>query len=125
MHHGHPLNKEKIAEELGDVAWYLALGCELLGYDLETILQMNVDKLHKRYPDGFDPDRSLHREEQPVTYGMIFNDFKEKFPEYVKHVVDYRPGNQAKAIQIWLDVANAVTGNDTITYDYTTKRISL
>lgn len=64
-------------------------------------------------------------EEQPVTYGMIFNDFKEKYPEYVKHIVDYRPSNQAMSIKIWLNVANAVTGSSTITYDYRAKRISL
>ena len=58
---GHDLNKEHIAKELGDVAWYLALGATTIGYDLETILQMNVDKLKERYPDGFDPEKSLHR----------------------------------------------------------------
>ena len=58
---GHDLNKEHIAKELGDVAWYLALGATTIGYDLETILQMNVDKLKERYPEGFDPEKSLHR----------------------------------------------------------------
>ena len=58
---GHELNKDKLVKELGDVAWYLALGATTIGYDLETILQMNVDKLMERYPDGFDPEKSLHR----------------------------------------------------------------
>ena len=60
--HGHALDKAHLAKELGDVAWYLAVTAHAIGYDLETILQMNVDKLRKRYPDGFDPDRSQHRE---------------------------------------------------------------
>lgn len=64
LHQGHPLDKQKIAEELGDVAWYLALGCTLIGYDFEAVLQMNVDKLRKRYPDGFDAERSIHREDE-------------------------------------------------------------
>lgn len=59
---GHELDKEHLAKELGDVAWYLAVTAHAIDYDLETILQMNVDKLRKRYPDGFDPDRSQHRE---------------------------------------------------------------
>lgn len=59
---GHELDKEHIAKELGDVAWYIALSAYAMGYDLETILQMNVDKLRKRYPNGFEAERSLHRQ---------------------------------------------------------------
>ncbi|MCR4886483.1 MAG: nucleoside triphosphate pyrophosphohydrolase family protein [Clostridiales bacterium] len=58
---GHPLDRERLAGELGDIAWYLAETAHALGYDLEQILQMNVDKLKKRYPDGFTTERSLHR----------------------------------------------------------------
>lgn len=64
--HEHDLDTEHLAKELGDVAWYLAVTANVIGYDLETILQMNVDKLRKRYPDGFDPDRSQNREEGDV-----------------------------------------------------------
>lgn len=63
---GHALDTEHLAKELGDVAWYLAIAAHAIGYDLETILQMNVDKLRKRYPDGFDPNRSQHREKGDV-----------------------------------------------------------
>ena len=58
---GHVLDVEHLAKELGDVAWYLAVSAYAIGYDLETILQMNVDKLRKRYPDGFDSNLSQHR----------------------------------------------------------------
>lgn len=58
---GHDIDLEHVAKELGDIAWYLAVGAYAIGYDLETILQMNVDKLKARYPDGFSADRSLHR----------------------------------------------------------------
>lgn len=59
---GHELDKGHIVEELGDVAWYLAVAAHAIGYDLDTILQMNVDKLLARYPDGFDSARSVHRD---------------------------------------------------------------
>lgn len=59
---GHPLDKAHIAKELGDVAWYLAVAAYSIGYTLEEVLQMNIDKLKERYPDGFDVDKSLHRE---------------------------------------------------------------
>ena len=63
---GHDLDIDHVAKELGDIAWYLAVGAYAIGYDLETILQMNVDKLKNRYPDGFSADRSLHRAENDV-----------------------------------------------------------
>ena len=63
---GHPLNQEHIAKELGDIAWYLAIAAEALGYDLEHIMQMNLDKLKKRYPKGFDSDRSLNRDKNDI-----------------------------------------------------------
>lgn len=46
---GHELDTEHMAKELGDVAWYLAVSANAIGYDLETIMQMNVDKLKARY----------------------------------------------------------------------------
>lgn len=63
MHQGHELSPKHLAEELGDVAWYLAITAHAIGYDLDTVLQMNVDKLKKRYPDGFSAEKSIHREE--------------------------------------------------------------
>lgn len=66
LHQGHELDKEHMAKELGDVAWYLALGATIIGYDLEDILQMNVDKLRARYPKGFDAQRSQHRENTDI-----------------------------------------------------------
>lgn len=63
---GHELDVKHMAKELGDVAWYLAVSAEALGYDLETILQMNVDKLRARYPDGFDIQKSKNRKESDV-----------------------------------------------------------
>ena len=63
---GHNLDLDHVAKELGDIAWYLAVGAYAIGYDLETILQMNVDKLKARYPDGFSTDRSLHRAKNDI-----------------------------------------------------------
>lgn len=60
---GHTISREHIAKELGDVCWYIAETATAIGYDLETIMQMNIDKLMKRYPDGFSADRSQNRED--------------------------------------------------------------
>ena len=58
---GHPMDNEHIAKELGDVAWYLAISADAIGYKLEDIFRMNIGKLKDRYPDGFDPEKSQHR----------------------------------------------------------------
>lgn len=59
---GHTLDFEHLAKELGDVCWYIAETASSIGCDLETIMKMNIEKLQKRYPDGFDSERSQHRE---------------------------------------------------------------
>ena len=58
---GHPLNKEKMIEEIGDVAWYLAEVAYALNVDLETVLSKNIQKLKDRYPEGFSTEKSLNR----------------------------------------------------------------
>ena len=63
MFQGHGLDMHHLAKELGDVAWYLAVTAHAIGYTLEEVFQMNVDKLLARYPDGFSEDRSRNREE--------------------------------------------------------------
>lgn len=63
---GHKLDVDHLAKELGDICWYLAETATAIGYDLEEIMQMNIDKLKKRYPDGFSAERSQNREEGDV-----------------------------------------------------------
>lgn len=63
---GHDLDREHLAKELGDVAWYLAVSASVIGYDLETVLQMNIDKLKARYPEGFNAEQSIHRLDDDV-----------------------------------------------------------
>ena len=61
---GHELDREKLAKELGDIAWYLAETATALGMDLEGIFRANIEKLKKRYPEGFSAERSIHREKE-------------------------------------------------------------
>ena len=58
---GHELDREKLAKELGDIAWYLAETAYALDLSLEDILRGNLEKLKKRYPEGFSKDRSVNR----------------------------------------------------------------
>lgn len=60
---GHALDPDHMMDELGDVLWYVAQAATGLGVTLETVAQANIAKLRKRYPDGFDSERSVHRPE--------------------------------------------------------------
>lgn len=63
LYQGHELDREHMAEELGDVCWYVAELAAGLGVTLEEVIRQNIEKLRKRYPDGFDAERSMHRED--------------------------------------------------------------
>ena len=64
--HSANLDHEHLKKEVGDLAWYMAMICQSMGWDLDEILQMNVDKLKARYPEGFSTERSAHRAEGDV-----------------------------------------------------------
>ena len=63
---GHKLDTDHIAKELGDCLWYIAVCAKGAGYTLDEIAGMNKSKLRKRYPDGFETDKSLHRSEGDI-----------------------------------------------------------
>lgn len=63
LFHGHPLDREKLKIELGDVMWYVATLATTAGLSLEEIAVANIEKLKTRYPEGFSEERSIHRED--------------------------------------------------------------
>ena len=58
---GHAMQEEHLKKELGDLLWFVAEYCTANGWNLEDIMQMNIDKLKARYPEGFNEEQSLHR----------------------------------------------------------------
>jgi NTP pyrophosphatase (non-canonical NTP hydrolase) len=64
--HNAPLDEEHAKKEVGDVCWYIAMICHSMGWNLSEIMQMNIDKLKARYPEGFDTEKSNHRKEGDV-----------------------------------------------------------
>lgn len=63
---GHAYDRDHALKELGDCCWMLAEACTALGANLEDVMLMNIKKLKDRYPEGFDPEKSLHRKEGDV-----------------------------------------------------------
>ncbi len=63
--HHHGIDRAELTKELGDVMWYLAVMCTSLGIPLSTIMAQNIEKLKKRYPDGFNVEDSIARVDVP------------------------------------------------------------
>jgi NTP pyrophosphatase (non-canonical NTP hydrolase) len=61
LFHGKPLDVDELVKELGDVLWYVAGMATAIGASLDDVAQRNVDKLRKRYPDGFSTEASAKR----------------------------------------------------------------
>lgn len=59
--HQHGIDKAKVTEELGDVLWYVAGLCTKLGIPLEDVMIGNIDKLTRRYPNGYSAEDSRNR----------------------------------------------------------------
>ena len=64
---GKPYNEENVfhmKRELGDICWYLAQAFMALDTNFDEILDMNIEKLGARYPEGtFDTYYSENRKE--------------------------------------------------------------
>lgn len=59
--HNKDTSIEHCKKELGDVLWYVALICDAFEWDMDEIMQMNIDKLASRYSDGFNVYESNNR----------------------------------------------------------------
>ena len=59
---GHEFDAVHAKKELGDLLWFVAEYCTAHGWKLEDIMKMNIDKLKARFPEGFDSEKSLHRQ---------------------------------------------------------------
>ena len=61
--HRHQIEGEDIKKEISDCMWYIALMCESFGFNMNEIAEINIEKLKKRYPDGFSEKASINRVE--------------------------------------------------------------
>lgn len=60
--HEKQLDIDHAKKEVGDICWHLAMLYESFGWNLDEIMQINIDKLKTRYPEGFDTYRANHRQ---------------------------------------------------------------
>jgi len=60
--YGQDLDKGNLAEETGDLVWYLAIVLDVLGLSFDDIMEANIKKLKTRYPEGFTKHEALNRD---------------------------------------------------------------
>ena len=58
---GHTVDEGELILEVGDLLWMIAEMCTVNDWTLDDVCKLNIDKLRKRYPDGFSPERSRDR----------------------------------------------------------------
>lgn len=63
LFHGEKLDQQYLEKELGDQLWYIAMACTALNVSMDLIMDQNVEKLNKRYPNGFSSEASINRTE--------------------------------------------------------------
>ena len=63
VYQGHTFDVGNLMKECGDVLWFLAELCDAEGLNMDDVAVMNIDKLKRRFPEGFSSARSLHRNE--------------------------------------------------------------
>ena len=63
---GHGVDLLDIECRVSDVINCLRILAKYIDSSLDEMLTTNIEKLKARYPDGFDPDRSLHRADGDV-----------------------------------------------------------
>lgn len=63
---GHPVEGEHLKKEVGDLLWFVAEYCTANNWELEEIMKQNIVKLIARFPNGFDPEKSLHRKKGDI-----------------------------------------------------------
>lgn len=66
MYQGHDFNEEHMKKEVGDLLWFVAEYCTAHEWKLEDVMQLNIDKLKARFPEGFDAEHSLHRKDGDI-----------------------------------------------------------
>lgn len=64
--YGKDLDKVNLAEEMGDLFWYMAIVADELGFEFEEVMTRNIQKLKARYGEKFTEEaaekRDLERE---------------------------------------------------------------
>jgi NTP pyrophosphatase (non-canonical NTP hydrolase) len=60
--YGKELDRTNVIEELGDLLWYISLACSAIDVSLETVMEVNIAKLKRRYPNKYSDKDAVMRD---------------------------------------------------------------
>lgn len=63
---GHQFDEEHAKKEVGDLLWGIAEYLTAHDWTMEEVMQINIDKLRARYPEGFEEYKSLNRKDGDI-----------------------------------------------------------
>lgn len=62
--YSQPLDTDNLKEELGDILWYIALLANAADLQLEEIMEENIAKLQRRYPEKYSDADAMRRRDK-------------------------------------------------------------
>lgn len=62
LFYGKEIDRINLLEELGDQLWYIAIAIDTLNSSFDEIMQMNINKLKKRYGVKFNEEGAIRRD---------------------------------------------------------------
>lgn len=68
--YGKELDRNKVAEELGDALWFLTLGAAAIGSDLDSLMASNTAKLRTRYGEVFTEQAAIERRDAQILHDV-------------------------------------------------------
>ena len=66
VHQKHEIDVQHLKKEVGDLLWFIAEFCTACEWSMDEVASLNIQKLLERYPNGFEAERSLHRDENDI-----------------------------------------------------------
>lgn len=75
--YGRIIDRVNLAEECGDVLWYVAIILRELGLSFEDVMDMNINKLEKRFPEKFTSEKAINRD-LSAERAQLENDYNSK-----------------------------------------------
>lgn len=67
IYYGKPTPRGHVVEELGDILYYFTTILNVEGITFEEVINANVDKLTKRYPNGFSKEAAIQRADKETA----------------------------------------------------------
>lgn len=117
MYYGKPLDETNVVEEFGDALWYIAEGLEAIGWNMEDVMKLNIQKLQKRYPEKFteelaaEENRNLKAEREVLEQREQTGSGFAELPEEKETVVLGQPVEQPEYLMNGWEVARRTAIN--------------